>query len=78
MLRDRIARRWRTRTRFYEPWVGERTGNCPIREHTGDEAYVGRCDFMTYDRICPRHGCLDDYPDNDDRAVAPRNRRFER
>lgn len=54
------------------------TGNCPIREHTGDGAYVGRCYFATYDHICPRHGLLEDYPDNDDRAVDPRERRFNR
>ena len=29
---------------------GEFTGVCPIREHTGDGAYVGRCEFATYDR----------------------------
>lgn len=53
------------------------TGSCPIREHTGDGYYVGRCDFATYDGVCPRHGRLEDYPDNDDREVEVRNRRFE-
>lgn len=56
--------------------VPKLTGNCPIREHTGDGAYVGRCDFACYDHICPRHGRLVDYPDNDDRAVAVADRRF--
>lgn len=51
------------------------TGNCPIREHTADGAYVGRCDFATYDDVCPRHGMLEDYPDNDDREVAVEDRR---
>lgn len=53
------------------------TGSCPIREHTGDGHYVGRCDFATHDGVCPRHGMLSDYPDNDDREVEVRNRRFE-
>lgn len=42
------------------------TGACPIREHTADGVFVGRCDFATYDYICPRHGVLEDYPDNDE------------
>lgn len=53
------------------------TGGCPIREYTGDGAYVGRCEFSTHDGVCPRHGRLSDYPDNDDRAVDPRSRRFD-
>jgi hypothetical protein len=52
------------------------TGPCPIREHTGDGAYVGRCDHATHNFICPRHGKLADYPTNDDREVDPRDRRF--
>jgi hypothetical protein len=52
------------------------TGSCPIREHTGDGAYVGRCEFATYDGVCPRHGLLSQYPDNDDRAVDPQSRVF--
>lgn len=32
------------------------TGNCPVREHTSDGAYLGRCDYATYDGRCPRHG----------------------
>lgn len=51
------------------------TGSCPIREHTGDGHYVGRCEFATYDGYCPRHGALEDYPDNDDREVAVADRR---
>lgn len=51
------------------------TGSCPIREHTGDGAYVGRCDFATYDGYCPRHGALEDYPDRDDREVSIKDRR---
>lgn len=54
------------------------TGSCPIREHTGDGHFVGRCDFATYDHICPRHGVLEDYPDNDDRVVDPQKRKFTR
>ena len=52
------------------------TGNCEIREHTGDGHYVGRCDFATYDGVCSRHGVTADYPNNDDREVAVRDRRF--
>jgi hypothetical protein len=52
------------------------TGSCSIREHAGDGAYIGRCDFATYGGVCPRHGRLSDYPENDDRAVRPEDRRF--
>jgi hypothetical protein len=55
--------------------TGAVIGNCPIREHTGDGAYVGRCYFATYDGYCPRHGALEDYPTNDDREVAVEDRR---
>lgn len=51
------------------------TGSCPIREHTGDGAYVGRCEFATYDGFCPRHGALEDYPTRDDREVRVEDRR---
>jgi hypothetical protein len=53
----------------------EFTGSCPIREHTGDGAYVGRCEFATYDGFCPRHGALEDYPTRDDREVRVEDRR---
>lgn len=52
------------------------TGNCPIREHTGDGAYVGRCCFACYDGVCPRHGVTADYPNNDDRDVRIEDRRY--
>lgn len=51
------------------------TGLCPIREHTGDGAYVGRCEHATYDGFCPRHGAIDDYPTSDDREVRVEDRR---
>lgn len=51
------------------------TGSCPIREHTGDGAYVGRCEHATYNGYCPRHGALEDYPTNDDREVRVQDRR---
>jgi hypothetical protein len=51
------------------------TGSCPIREHTGDGHYVGRCDFATYDGYCPRHGAVEDYPYRDDREVRFEDRR---
>jgi hypothetical protein len=50
--------------------------NCPIREHTADGAYVGRCDFTVRDGVCCRHGMLVDYPTLDDREVDPPQRRF--
>lgn len=56
----------------------ELTGNCPIREHTGDGAYVGRCDFATYDGACPRHGVVADYPSHDDREIPVAARRHLR
>jgi hypothetical protein len=52
-------------------------GNCAIREHTGDGAYVGRCDFAVYDGVCPRHGVVADYPNLDDRDVDPAARRHD-
>ncbi len=52
------------------------TGNCPIREHTGDGHYVGPCEFACYENVCPRHGRLADYPTNDDREVAVADRDF--
>jgi hypothetical protein len=51
-------------------------GNCPIREHTGDGAYVGRCDFAVYDGECYRHGVVADYPNLDDRDVDVSERRW--
>lgn len=55
---------------------GKLTGNCPIREHTGDGHYVGRCDFACYDNVCPRHGRLSLYPRNDDRDLPVERRDF--
>lgn len=68
--------KWWSRAK-HEPHTPEFTGSCPIREHTGDGNYCGRCEFATYDMICPRHGHMDDYPDNDDRAILVKDRRFE-
>jgi hypothetical protein len=65
----------RLRLRKKTAWTPLFTGNCPIREHTGDGAYVGRCDFATYDGFCPRHGAVEDYPGRDDRDVAIADRR---
>jgi hypothetical protein len=56
----------------------ERYANCPIREHAGDGAFVGRCDFYCPDNVCPRHGCIEDYPTLDDREVLVGNRRRKR
>lgn len=35
---------------------GTFSGNCLVREFTGDGVSVGRCYYSTYDGICPRHG----------------------
>lgn len=32
------------------------TGNCPVRQHTADGAYVGRCWYSTYNGRCDLHG----------------------
>jgi hypothetical protein len=32
------------------------TGNCLVRQHTADGAYVGRCHHSTYDNVCHLHG----------------------
>lgn len=53
------------------------TGNCPIREHTADGVYVGRCEAACYDGVCPRHGRLSDYLNNDDREIDPPARNFD-
>lgn len=52
------------------------TGCCPIREHTADGFYVGRCDFATYGGVCPRHGLVCDYTTRDDREVPRSQRRW--
>ena len=55
--------------------------NCPIREHTGDGHYVGRCDFGLTGKqpllYCPRHGLISDYPNNDDRDVLVQRRKLD-
>lgn len=52
------------------------TGNCPVRQHTGDGAYVGRCDHSTYGGRCHLHGDVTlwlvdgaDLTDADDRKI---------
>lgn len=64
------------RRRRREP---EFTGNCPVRQHTTDGAYVGRCWHSTYDGRCHLHGDVTrflspdaDLRDADDRLLAPR------
>lgn len=53
------------------------TGTCPVRQHTGDGAYVGRCYHSTYDGICHLHGDVShwlvegaDLKDADDRLTG--------
>jgi hypothetical protein len=58
------------------PSKGTFTGSCPIREHTADGAFVGRCEHACYDGICPRHGTLSSYTNDDDREIDPQDRVF--
>lgn len=52
------------------------TGSCPVRLHTGDGAFVGRCYYPTYGGRCPTHGNVAqwlgpdaDLMDADDRKI---------
>lgn len=55
--------------------------NCPIREHTGDGHYVGRCDFGLTGKpplqYCPRHGWTGAYKNNDDRDIPVSRRSYD-
>jgi hypothetical protein len=59
------------------------TGNCPVRQRTGDGASVGRCWHSTYGGICPSHGNVSAYltdPDTgrctvDENDLPPREQR---
>lgn len=37
------------------------TGNCMVRQHTGDGVYVGRCYHSTYNGRCHLHGDVSTY-----------------
>jgi hypothetical protein len=50
------------------------TGTCPMREHTGDGVYVGRCDFATYEGHCPRHGNVQQFLGEDADLTAADDR----
>jgi hypothetical protein len=41
------------------------TGNCPVRQHTGDGAFVGRCWHSTYGGVCPLHGDVSGWLEDD-------------
>lgn len=52
------------------------TGTCPVRQHTGDGGYVGRCEHSTYAGHCHLHGDVSrwllhgaDLADADDRLI---------
>lgn len=52
------------------------TGSCPVREHTFDGQFVGRCYHSTYDGVCHIHGDVSkwlvedaDLKDADDRKI---------
>jgi hypothetical protein len=78
IFRKKLNDRERFYQLAYEDGVLAFTGNCAIREYTGDGYPVGRCWHSLYDDICPRHGLIEMYPDNDDRAVDPQERKFKR
>lgn len=44
-----------------KPREPEFTGNCHVREYTGDGEYVGQCWYSTYDGDCLRHGFVGQY-----------------
>lgn len=53
------------------------TGSCPVRLHTGDGAFVGRCYYATYGGRCCNHGDVAqwlvpnaDLADADDRKIV--------
>jgi hypothetical protein len=73
---SRLTRAGRSAIGFPSSAAPRSVGSCPIREHAGDGAYVGRCEFATYDGFCPRHGAVEDYPTRDDREVAVADRRW--
>jgi hypothetical protein len=59
------------------------TGNCPVRQHTADGAFVGRCWHSTYDGYCPSHGKVSkwlgedaDLANADDRKIDYAQRDF--
>lgn len=52
----------------------EFTGNCLVREFTGDGVYVGPCWYSTYDGECPRHGVVGRYLEGGrDQGAWPRD-----
>lgn len=53
-----------------------KTMNCTIVEHTAEGKSVGTCHHALTDDVCPRHGYVKDYPNNDDRDVQHWNRDF--
>ena len=42
------------------------TGNCLVRQHTGDGVYVGRCYYSTYNNVCHLHGDVSEWLELDD------------
>lgn len=49
---------FRRKTNQQRAWErkGTFTGTCPVRQHTGDGDYVGRCYHSTYNGVCYLHG----------------------
>lgn len=52
------------------------TGNCMVRQHTGDGDCVGRCWHSTHDGVCHLHGDVSVYLD--DLARWPNDYELER
>jgi hypothetical protein len=55
---------WPWRRRIDDPPI-EFTGNCLVRQHTGDGYYVGRCWHSTYNGSCHLHGDVTEWLDGD-------------
>lgn len=41
--------------------------NCPVVERTGDGRSAGRCWYYLRDGKCPRHGNVDELPEDSER-----------
>ncbi len=69
-------RDWARKFHGVQPASPPFTGTCPVRQHTGDGHYVGRCYHSTYGGKCHLHGDVSRFPvdgadlaDADDRKL---------
>ncbi len=67
-----MGKRWLRRSDRKQPEAPrEFTGTCPVRQHTGDGHYVGRCYHSTYGGHCHLHGDVSRFlPEGADLAGA--------